>query len=148
MLPSSGEDLRKLLGSGNVGGSDRVEAAPRLGRNQVRDGSFACTGRADQEQPCGDWNLEPFGLPSIHQPDQISQVPFDRGREDEIAPVDGLYQRPVCAAAFVECSLQIPLFNPAILQRGKRRSFIHQVVPAFAPLGRKRAKILGISAKA
>ena len=49
MLAGPGEHLRKLFGSGNIGRSDRVKAAPRLGRNQVCDGSFACTGGANQE---------------------------------------------------------------------------------------------------
>ena len=105
MLARSGEGLRKPFGSGNIGGSDRVEAAARLSRNQVCNRRFPCTGWANQQQAGGDRNLELFGLTSIHQPDQISQVQFDRGRENEIAPIDGLYQRPVGAAAFVECSL-------------------------------------------
>jgi hypothetical protein len=49
MFASPGEDLHKPFGSGNVGGSDRVNAATRLGSNQVCDGSLACTGGANQE---------------------------------------------------------------------------------------------------
>ena len=49
LLAGPGEHLRKLLRSRNVRRSDRVETAPRLGRNQVRNGGLACTGRADQK---------------------------------------------------------------------------------------------------
>ena len=75
--------------------------------------------------PVGTGTFSRLGLTGIHQPNQISQVPFDQGWEDEVVPIDRAYQRPVGTAAFVECLLQIPLFDAAILKRGTRRGFIH-----------------------
>lgn len=101
--------------------------------------------RPHEQEPGGHWQLEPFTICGIHQPDQVSKVRFRFRRQNDVTPRDFLERRPVLTASFTECTAQVRLLDlPVVLGSEESRPFDQTTdlrgAPAWCP-PRKRLNV-------
>src|SRR5579864_2306094 len=151
VLFGAGEQISELLHRSpggtaeNVGCRNRIEAAFRLGGNQPGDHRLARAWRSHEQEPRWHWQLEPFTIFGIHQPDQVSKICFRFRCQNYVTPLDFFECCPVFTASFSECVAQVLLFDPSVFLGCEESRSIDQTTDLCgAPAGRPARKRLNI----